>query len=51
MSSKMQRPVCLLIWLFLLEAQAFEIPINGNSEVSTVAGLLAIGLDKQAANG
>lgn len=46
MSSKMQRPVCLLIWLFLLEAQAFEIPINGNSEFAEYSDLVELAPDK-----
>ncbi|XP_034366318.1 inter-alpha-trypsin inhibitor heavy chain H2 isoform X1 [Arvicanthis niloticus] len=46
MSSKMQRLMCFLIWLFLLEAQAFEMPINGYSEFAEYDDLVKLAPDK-----
>lgn len=42
----MQRPVGLLIWLFLLEAQAFELPRNGYSEFAEYDNLVGLAPDK-----
>lgn len=46
MSSRMQRLMCFLIWLFLLEAQAFEMPINGYSEFAEYDDLVELAPDK-----
>ncbi|XP_032740754.1 inter-alpha-trypsin inhibitor heavy chain H2 [Rattus rattus] len=46
MSGKMQQLVHLLIWLFLLEARAFEIPINGYSEFAEYDDLVELAPDK-----
>ncbi|KAL6032907.1 hypothetical protein STEG23_000818 [Scotinomys teguina] len=42
----MQRLACVLIWLFLLEEQAFEIPINGYSEFAEYGDLVELAPDK-----
>ncbi|XP_051007350.1 inter-alpha-trypsin inhibitor heavy chain H2 [Acomys russatus] len=42
----MQRPTCILIWLFLLEAQAFEIPVNGYAEFAEYNDLVEPAPDK-----
>uniref|UniRef100_D3ZFH5 Inter-alpha-trypsin inhibitor heavy chain 2 n=1 Tax=Rattus norvegicus TaxID=10116 RepID=D3ZFH5_RAT len=46
MSGKMQQLVHLLVWLFLLEARAFEIPINGYSEFAEYDDLVELAPDK-----
>ncbi|XP_028620773.1 inter-alpha-trypsin inhibitor heavy chain H2 [Grammomys surdaster] len=46
MSSRMQQLMCFLIWLFLLEAQAFELPINGYSEFAEYDDLVELAPDK-----
>lgn len=42
--SKMKQLTCFLIWLFVSEARAFEIPTSGLPEVSTSRRPLAVGL-------
>ncbi|NP_001406730.1 inter-alpha-trypsin inhibitor heavy chain H2 precursor [Rattus norvegicus] len=42
----MQQLVHLLVWLFLLEARAFEIPINGYSEFAEYDDLVELAPDK-----
>lgn len=46
LSSEMQRLTCFLIWLFLLEAQAFEIHTNGYSEFADYDELVESAPDK-----
>lgn len=42
----MQQLTCVLIWLFLLETQAFEIPQNGYSEFAEYDDLVELAPDK-----
>nr|XP_042134085.1 inter-alpha-trypsin inhibitor heavy chain H2 [Peromyscus maniculatus bairdii] len=42
----MQRLTCVLIWLFLLEGQTFEIPINGYSEFAEYDGPVELAPNK-----
>ncbi|NP_001268591.1 inter-alpha-trypsin inhibitor heavy chain H2 precursor [Mesocricetus auratus] len=42
----MQRLACVLIWLFLLEEQAFEIPANEYSEFAGYSNLVELAPDK-----
>uniref|UniRef100_A0A8C2VZN1 Inter-alpha-trypsin inhibitor heavy chain 2 n=1 Tax=Chinchilla lanigera TaxID=34839 RepID=A0A8C2VZN1_CHILA len=42
MSRKMERLACVLLWLFLLEAPAFEIPTNGLSEFAEYGNLVEL---------